>query len=420
MMKYDVDYMLGHAYCKEYYDDTDARRIYEAALLKTACRKPKRRRFIPVLACVFAALIVISAVPPVRAAVMNFFESVGTYMASGPERPAVTGVDVQTPKTGEQKTEAKRDWINGITVSIEEALFDGEKLYLSYTVQDPNHVLTPEEEHCSTDHMEIGQTVHERLFGKGIAFENGIQMADGYDYRADYEDGVFRMTTMFTAENSDQLKGRQNAALILNFIDQYITKTGEDMAEIRADEGGAGTISVPFSIEADASLREISVADIFPINGNATVTARTLMGDKLVNTPVCLDGTKLIFDEIKVKATEIVLQMTATPPAGLEDAETIMQLGFKAYADGELLSGAYMDYAQMDGVNGSCEMKYTIPFPPQDLKTLELVPFIEYNEKVNGEPVPENVVYTISETEWATVERKEQLLEQSVITIDLS
>lgn len=428
-MKYNVEQVLGRAYCKAYFDDSDAQRVYEATLYKAAIRKNKRKhRLVPVLACALTALVLMTAVPPVRAAVVNFFESVGTYMSSGPEeRPAVAGISVQEPETGEQKTEASvgaENWVDGIGVQIEEALFDGEKLYLNYTVSDPNKVLTPEKERCSVDQMEIGKTVHERLFGKTVLFENGVQMADGYDYRADYEDGVFHMTTMFVAENADQLKGRQEAVLKLHFMDQYVTAEAQHSGSVRADE--AGSLSLPFAIEANTEMRTVSVAGSYPLRGTVIAThtefpAEDGMPRLYSNKPVALDGTSLSFTDVKIKSTEVVLRMRISPSKEMssDDASDVfLGLNYKVYADGVLMPDAYVDYTEIDEDGNSGETLFTIPFPPKEIRELKLVPCLSYTSSVDGKAAPENGAFDFPETSGS--QHTEQLLEQSAITIDLS
>lgn len=427
-MKYNVEYLLEKAFCEPYFDDTNTHRVYEASMYKAALQKNKRKhRLIPVLACVAAALVFVVAVPPVRAAVANFFESVGTYMSSGPEeRPAVAGVSVQTPQTGKQTTApGTENWMDGISVEIQEAIFDGENLYLNYTLSDPNQVLTPEEDRKSTNEMAVGETVQERVFSASVLFENGSQMVDGYDYRADYIDGTVYKTTMFMLMEDDSIPGgQQDAILKLNFANRYVTTTAKDSGEVWAEE--AGTITLPFTIQTNTEVHTVTINERFPLNGTVIATHVQVPEEEGLafgysNKSVVLDGTAISFNEVKIKSTEIVLRMDISPPKAMsyEDASDVfLALYYKVYAEGTLLPDAYIDYTEIDEADNTCKTKLTIPFPPKEIRELKLVPCLAYTSSVDGKPVSTNGTFEFPETGGSR--QTEQLLTESSIVLDLS
>ncbi len=426
-MKYDVEHLLEQAYCKAYFDDTDTRRVYEASLYKAAVQKSKRKRgLVPAFATALAVVLVVTMVPPVRAAVANFFESVGTYMSAAPEeRPAVAGAIVQTPETGEQKTETgTENWVDGIRVHIDEAMFDGEKLYLNYTVTDPNRVLTPEEKQKSTQEMEVGETAHSRVFSTDVALENGMEMTNLYDYRADYENGVFHMTTMFSlGEEGGSLFGKQNVILKLNFANKYVTVESKNNGSVWAED--VGSISLPFTIETNAEVRTVTIGETFPFAGTVISTHHQSFEDGraslYTNRPLALDGATLAFSEVKIKSTEIVLRMEIVPPVGMDYADAtdvFLSMGYLVYADGKLMPDAYVDYTEADEAEKTFKTLFTVPFPPKDVRELRLVPCVSYTSSLDGKRVPTDGTFEFPESSGS--QQTEQLLEQSAIVIDLT
>ena len=190
----------------------------------------------------------------------------------------------------------------------------------------------------------------------------------------------------------------------------------------------AGSISIPITIEADAQTRTVEAPGRFPVNGdvvcsdpvNLEVDTARKPDIRYQNIPLRLDGTEVMFRKITVKPAEIVLDISIIPPDGMENWKDVAQLDFKAYLDGAQMKHARVEYARWYFGDGrTYQMRFVIPFPPADPGTLELVPVMSYMEKVNGAP-PENELFSVDREAGDTVQQKEQVLEGSKITIDLS
>lgn len=112
-------------------------------------RKAKRHSWlIPAVACIVAVAVICAAVPPVRAAISQWFErnfSVGSYMAKPAEaRPSTPELDAIIEKTRPEKAELPnsieivnmvpewQDWASKLKPKVGDVFFDGKELIVSF------------------------------------------------------------------------------------------------------------------------------------------------------------------------------------------------------------------------------------------------------------------------------------------------
>ena len=380
----------------------DTARMHILQEAKKETRLIKKSKWIgPAIACACAALVICTAIPSVRAAVVDFFRSVGSYMsASSEERPQVEDVFVQTvdgenPKvemvaqgttdaaiTGDISGDAQ--WRSRVKVTLNEALYDGETLYLTYTV----------------DGSEIG-LLHFRNIGgmpsgddatapiltnTNIRFDDGIEIW-GYDHQIEGENGVYTITTEFSDNVNNRapdvtrhmkgLSGDQNLSLILCLAGGVSEPDKVDSEDYTGHFNQDGILVVPFTFNA---ANEMTVLD-----------AQTYV----------INGYEATLDSVNIKPTEISIDLSiaynqeqqAGEVSGDPLAAFAIGLNFKMYADGVQLTDGFDgngDYMEYMGNSDSTSYvgRLVIPFPDQDWSVLTLVPYDAITgEEYNSESI---------------------------------
>lgn len=351
-MKHEMDVRLKQAFCEDYFRDADAERIWTRAAER--CCAEKRRYVVPATVCAVAAVAILAAVPPVRAAVADFFITVGSYMATpAEERPEVEGVNIQKveagkPQTGPWSTAAPESrqggmgtaqavsgtesWIGDIgEITIKEALYDGEKLYLTYTVEGTavdliaafgDDVSRQRLEEAEGDSIRVHGLVSSYVW---LAGEETDLPAIGYDWNVKNRDGALTVTTEYAG--LPRLSGEQELTLRLQFSDYELSKEQGEGGEFH----DSTFISIPFTINMDSSVTRL--------DDNQEI-----------------DGTE-VSAEVLVKPTEISVTFQVSRMIFFEQYEPIF------YLNGELVEEMQSDYT-----SGSTDLEPAIgrwyaPFP---------------------------------------------------------
>jgi hypothetical protein len=347
-----------------------------AGITQTQKRTKRQHKWAaPLAACLAAAVIVVAAVPDARAAIKNAFDSVLQYMTTDPSaRPEVDGIVVQKPAESKEQTviaatdsrtdmnlelyekQYPNDWLQEVgAVTINEAMYDGEKLYLKYTV-DGSAVgliipMSDEFEKLYNQMPAGSKKSFPSIAGSRILVEG--KMSDpGYSapHTALSENGIVTVTVEYSGASLKGLSGEKQLTLVLDMADMLVDKDKGYGGEFNQD----GQINVPFEIDADNKME-------------AAVSQKTYT----------IDGHKFEIQEANIKPTEIAIDFIWLDS---QNDSSVLEYDFKAYLDGEEIKsnqpdGSFMDFVANSGPNQEYIGRLAIPFPKQGCKELKLVPY---------------------------------------------
>ncbi len=415
-MKTVMDKMLEHAYKKEYFQTASPQRIWDKARYATLTKK--KRNFVPVLACVAGVALMLVAVPPVRAAVQDFFTSVGQYMSTPQEqRPKVEDVPIQTPKNQEMQvveTDAPpqevpaaiglpENWADQIKIEIKEALYDGEKVYLTYTIDGSALGLNAFKD--LGGNMPYGENAYKPVFvGSNVALGNEPleNSAVGYEWSVENNGGFITATSEYTGEMLSGLSDDQQMTLYLQI------PQGVASPELATEAGHPypfnynKQFAVSFTINAQNKMKVFG-EQVYEINGFPVTFRKVIFKPTEIAIDVFAPSSPE-WQELHRKSNDI-FEKYKDDPAMMESEsarlleeyaqsnvdEFAFEIDFHVFADGQEITtpgaAGFMEFMTQDftGYTG----RFSIPFPQSGIRQLTLVP---YNTTTGEEYTADKIV----------------------------
>ncbi len=354
-------------------------KIYNSVLAGiTQKQNITKRRYkwaVPLAACLAVAAIIVVAVPDARAAIKNAFDSVLQYMNTDQSvRPEVNGIVVQKPTESKGQTviaatdsrtdinpelyekQYPDDWLQKVgAVTINEALYDGEKLYLKYTVDGSAiGLMIPMSDEFEKlySQMPAGSQKSFPSITSSHILVDGKTSDPGYSalHTAISENGIVTVTVEYSGASLKGLSGEKQLTLVLDMADMLVDKDKGYGGEFNHN----GQINVPFEINADNKMKVAVSQKIYTI-----------------------DGHKFEIKDANIKSTEISINFIWLDS---QNDSSLLEYDFKAYLDGEEIksnqpNGSYMDFVANSGPNYEYIGRLAIPFPKQGCKELKLVPY---------------------------------------------
>ena len=248
-------------------------KIYNSVLAGiTQKQNITKRRYkwaVPLAACLAVAVILVVSVPDARAAIKNAFDSVLQYMNTDPSvRPEVNGIVVQKPTESKGQTvidatdsrtdinpelyekQYPNDWLQKVgTITINEAMYDGEKLYLKYTVDGSAiGLIIPMSDEFQKlySQMPVGSKKSLPSISDSHILVDGKTSDPGYSapHTAVSENGTVTVTEEYSGAFLKGMSGEKQLTLVLDMADMLIDK---DKGE-GGDFNHEGQINVPLSL----------------------------------------------------------------------------------------------------------------------------------------------------------------------------
>ncbi|MDL2237496.1 hypothetical protein LJC56_06670 [Christensenellaceae bacterium OttesenSCG-928-K19] len=426
-MKYDVDKMLSQAFDSSYFEDVAKESIWQQAQQKTAHKR--KTHWIPVIAGATAAIVFVMAMPPVRAAVLDFFTSVADYMSTPPEdRQAVAYPEVQSnvmrgePTVEQADLAGGADWIYDLgPLTVTEALYDGDRLYLNYTLDkgsaDVSHILGND---LSTllAQAPTGETMQIQTLGN-VAVRLGNEFLGGSAYAVTEGDNTITVSNVFgdntfgLGKDASMLDGAEDLTFYLYLENWDIANDGTSeilvvpVAEsgdkayneewqgatvwrsgnTNLGEGYSGTyatqgrVAVPIKIKTDSSMAETVTNQRREINGYGATVEHVRVKPYEINASILVEnsdgfGENLRFEMLadgQILKEKLGIYLTRD---GISDTVKDDSSGFES---GQ--AGLYEVLRFCGSGNHAVYFQFSIPFPDENWRELTLLPYNESTDE---------------------------------------
>lgn len=372
--------------------------------------------FVPAIACASAAVVICTAVPTVRAAVENFFRSVGAYMsASSEERPQVEGIIIQDNIEKQLVTAASQedvssgvpaeDWRNSVSVEIKELMYDGEGLYMTYVIDGSAVGLSTYD--IPGDLSKVDPNNAPLFTTANVILNDGSIVVPKY-HSLTNNGGLITVTAEYSARGNyivegdgtiSGLTGKQTLEFNVQLHDAIldVERINKGESDFVRDEPNGGFIIIPLAFDANNNMTVVGEQTYY-INGSPVVFEHVNIKPTDISIDLRIPNSNEYFEAME-RNLELFRKnankegLSEKEKAEFEKARQVinnswntkselwMYLDFEVYLDGKRLTGEqYEGYdGFMDGLinnadNDAMVGQLVIPFPDQSAKELKLVP----------------------------------------------
>ncbi len=383
-----LDQALRQAGEKMEFRDGSAARVWVRAT-RTEPKRVQPARWLVPMAAALTVIVTLAAVPEARAAVGSLLGrlfSVSDYMAQDtanrPENSAVAGL-VQPGSSADPAAKSLdgNEWIGDVKVKILETLYDGEYVYVKYTVDSSGveHMMG------GYDALTPGQNVGYKQFRAGsvtLPDQSTLQLLQGGEQ--DMGGGTWMDVAKYEAGTLRDHSGKINLVFTVQF---------SSIVDGAGACAPAGDLTLPFTLDLDAgnsSVAQVAANDAKEhlLGGSVIVTDETEENGKpvLTNRQLDLSGSKLIVESVVTKPTETGVTLRLVPNEALAAMKPFSPKQFFLSAvlmDGSQVVGEYVTANRES--DGSYRIELAAPLLSKDVKTLTLKASFLRVGKLNGQ-----------------------------------
>lgn len=402
--KMNVHQMLEKAGDLISFEDGDKNHIWHRSGIKGRRIKSPMRWLVPVAAAL-TVLVTVAAVPQARAAVLDFIGktfNVMEYLSTDqPARPEASDMAelIQTDIPAKITVLAHQDgqWVKNLKVHIDEALYDGEFVYIKYIVDSNGEkdfmggFATPS----------AGQSIKYKEFLPGdVDLPDKSKLYQMIYGQRPLGNGLWMDVAKYGAGDLVGKTGKVELTFTINFNNMVETATG-------GNGSPAGEIWLQFMLDLDAGRKSAAQIDVtgqtHALSGEAVVTDEhtnaKMSGEEgtqtFTNKKISLSGCSLVVDSMLYKPTEISARVHLVTPKELSlllDPLTFVRSINIVLKDGDEIIGR-SDTVTPDG-NGGAYINISGQMILRELKEITFFTSIQYKSSINGAPLEINKIIT--------------------------
>ena len=351
------------------------RRIYRSILQGTGTRHKWGRRLMAAAACICAVAVCCAAIPPVRAVIAKWWESMATttgeYLAEPNESraAAIPAIDeaIQTQEktasaTVEVLDENWREWAEGLDVTVDSIIVDDSSVYVSgemygrakeilcqYSGEGSKFQLTSDAQSGWIE-ARAGLAIENILMTMPIVtvpeeYFNRFSLPPEEDVYAEETAAEFQALECVPFSSEHWLESSTKEKISGVYSGVYIIEFGETVLESTDSQGMTHSfaprvrMSIPISFDTAQAAAKGGVLPLKSTTAAFGGEASALIsdGEYSENRTICLDGATLRADSIEYGIGETVMTLRIKTPDDMtaEEAEALLsQLWFTVKLDG--------------------------------------------------------------------------------------